>query len=175
MTRYLAALLLIPSLALAHGGEDHGDGAKPAIAAGSAAPRAEAQTEAFELLATPAGGQLTLYLDRYASNAPVNGAQIEVESGQWKARAQAAGDGSYRVAAPQFAKPGQYPLQFTVQAGSESDLLETTLVVSAAAEPAAQAGAHRNPMWWWVGGALAGLAGLSWLLKRRNAAQRISA
>lgn len=173
MSRFFAVLLLIPTLALAHGGEDHGDGAKPAAVA-SAAPRAEAQTEQFELLAIPAGGQLTIYLDRYASNEPVSGAKIEVESGSWKAVAQAAADGTYRVNAPQLAKPGQYPLLFTVQAGAESDLIEATLQVSEA--PKAMEQAHPvNTMWWWVGGALAALAGISLLLKRRKTAQRISA
>lgn len=169
MTRLILTLLFMPALAMAHGGEDHGDGAKPA-AVSSAAPRAEAQTEQFELLATPSNGQLTIYLDRYASNEPVTGAKVEVESGQWKAVAQAAADGSYRVKAPQFTKPGQYPLLFTVQAGNESDLIETTLVVGEPAKPETAGGHRGNRMWWWVGGALAALAGVSVLLKRRKQA-----
>lgn len=164
----LFTLLLVPVLALAHGDEDHGAAAKPASVA-DVAPRAEAQTELFELLATAGNGQLTIYIDRYASNEPVTGAKVEVESGDWKAVAPAAGNGSYRVSAPQFAKPGHYPLLFTVAAGADSDLIETTLVVAEAAKPAAAA---RLPgagsMWWWVGGALAVLAGISLLLKRRR-------
>ena len=164
----LLSTLLAPALALAHGDEDHGAAAKPASVA-NIAPRAEAQTELFELLATAGDGQLTVFLDRFASNAPVNDAKIEVESGDWKAVALAAGNGSYRVNAAQFAKPGRYPLLFTVEAGADSDLIETTLVVAGAARPAAAA---RLPgagsMWWWVGGALAALAGISLLLKRRR-------
>lgn len=174
MTRQtlLFTLLFTPVLAVAHGGEDHGDGAKPAVVA-NAAPRAEAQTDLFELLVTPAGGQLTVYLDRFASNEPVNGAKVEIESGSWKAVAQEAGDGNYRVNAPQFAKPGQYPLIFTVQAGADADLIETTLVVAEPAKPAAE---DRSPqagsMWWWVGGGLAVLGGVSLLLKRRRTPRR---
>lgn len=164
----ILTLLFAPALALAHGDEDHGDAAKPASVA-NVAPRAEAQTELFELLVTPGNGQLTVFLDRFASNAPVSDAQIEIESGNWKAVAQAAGNGSYRVSAPQFAKPGSYPLLFTVQAGAESDLIETTLVVAEAPAPAVPV---RLPgagsLWWWVGGALAALAGTSLLLKRRR-------
>lgn len=164
----LLSTLFAPVLALAHGGEDHGDGPKPASVA-NVAPRAEAQTELFELVATPANGQLTIFLDRFASNEPVTGAQVEVESGSWKAVAQAAGNGSYRVNAPQFARPGSYPLLFTVEAGSDADLIETTLVVAEAARPAAAA---RLPgagaMWWWVGGGLAALAAISLMLKRRQ-------
>lgn len=164
----LLSTLYAPVLALAHGDEDHGDAAKPASVT-NIAPRAEAQTELFELLATAGSGQLTIFIDRYASNEPVTGAKVEVESGDWKAVALAAGNGSYRVSAPQFAKPGHYPLLFTVEAGADSDLVETTLVVAEAAKPAAAA---RLPgagsMWWWVGGALAALAGISLLLKRRR-------
>ena len=130
----LLTLLFTPILALAHGGEDHGDGAKP-VSAANIAPRAEAQTELFELVATP-------------------------------------GNGSYRVNAPQFAKPGSYPLLFTVEAGTDTDLIETTLVVPEAAKP--EAAVHlpaSGSMWWWVGGGLAALAGISLLLKRRRPSQ----
>ncbi|AXK38074.1 hypothetical protein [Crenobacter cavernae] len=170
MTRQtlLFTLLFTPLLAFAHAGEDHGDGSKPAVAA-NVAPRAEAQTELFELVATPGNGRLTVYLDRFASNEPVTGARVEVESGSWKAVAQAADNGSYLVNAPQFAKPGQYPLVFTVQAGDDADLIETTLIVAEAAEPeAATSGYGSGSMWWWVGGALAALAAVSLLLKRRQ-------
>lgn len=167
----ILTLVFAPALALAHGGEDHGDGAKPAIVA-NVTPRAEAQTELFELLATPGNGQLTVFLDRFASNAPVSDAKIEVESGDWKAVALAAGNGSYRVSAPLFAKPGRYPLLFTIEAGADSDLIETTLVVAEAAKPAAAVRTlGSGSMWWWVGGALAALAGISLLLKRRRSGQ----
>ncbi|MEO6354735.1 MAG: hypothetical protein ABIO19_09160 [Burkholderiaceae bacterium] len=167
-------LLFTPVLAFAHGGEDHGDGPKP-VSVANVAPRAEAQTELFELLATAGNGQLTIFIDRFASNAPVTGAKVEVESGSWKAVAAAAGDGSYRVAAPQFAKPGSYPLLFTVEAGTDADLIETTLVVADAAKP--EATAHplsSGSMWWWVGGTLGVLAGISLLLKLRRPGRSVS-
>lgn len=164
----LLSTLYAPALALAHGGEDHGNAAKPASVA-HIAPRAEAQTELFELLATADSGQLTIFIDRYASNAPVSDAKVEVESGDWKAVAPAVGNGSYRVSAPQFAKPGSYPLLFTVEAGADSDLIETTLVVAEPAKPATAARlSGAGSMWWWVGGALVALAGISLLLKRRR-------
>lgn len=164
------SLLVLPWSATAHEGEDHGGDAKPAVvAASSAGPRAEAQTELFELVATPSDGQLVIYLDRFASNEPVNGAVVEVESGRWKAVARAAGDGTYHAKAPTLARPGTYPLLFTVQAGGEADLMETTLVVSEAAQAgAAEAGRGPAPTWWWAAGGLAALAGLSLLLKRRK-------
>lgn len=170
MTRQtlLLTLLFTPILAFAHGGEVHSDGAKPAVSA-NVAPRAEAHTELFELLVTPANGQLIVYLDRNVSNEPVHGATVEIESGSWKAVAQEADSGSYRAKAPQFAKPGQYPLVFTVQAGPDADLIETTLVVTEPAKPISEGRPQRTgSMWWWVGGALAALGGVSLLLKRRT-------
>jgi hypothetical protein len=128
--------------------------------------RSEAQTELFELVATSGHGQLTVFLDRFASNAPVTGAKVEVESGNWKAIAQETGDGSYRVKAPQFAKPGRYPLQFTVQAGADADLIETTLQVAEAAEPDAAPHPWGSGVAWWIGGAVVALAALALWLKR---------
>lgn len=170
MTRQtlLFTLLFTPVLAFAHGGEDHGDGAKSVLSA-NVAPRAEAHTELFELVVTPGNDQLTVYLDRYASNEPVNGARVEIESGSWKVVAQEAGDGSYRAKAPQFAKPGRYPLMLTVQAGADADLVETTLVVAEPVKPAAEVRPQGSgSMWWWVGSVLAALGGVSLLLKRRT-------
>ncbi len=136
--------------------------------------RSEAQTELFELVATSRSGQLTVFLDRFASNEPVTGAKVELESGDWKAIAQEAGDGSYRVEAPRFAKPGRYPLLFTVQAGADSDLIETTLQVAEAAELDALPHPWGLGVAWWVGGAVAALAALValaasalWLKRRR--------
>jgi hypothetical protein len=163
------ALLLPPVAAFAHGDEDHGDAAKLAVVA-NVAPRAEAHTELFELVATPGNGQLTIFLDRFASNTPVLDAKVEVESGNWKAIAQAAGNGSYRVNAPQFADAGSYPLQFTVQAGTDADLIETTLVVARPAKLAATARPFpAGSFWWGIGGTLALLALTALLLQRRRA------
>lgn len=170
MTRQtlLCTLLFTPVLAFAHGGEGHGDGAKSAVAA-NAAPRAEAQTDLFELVASSGNGQLTVYLDRFTSNEPVTGAKVEIESGSWKTTMQAAEDGSYRAKAPQFAKPGQYPMVFTVQSGADTDLLETTLVVAEPDKGVAAATSHGSgAMWLWAGGTLAVLGGVSVLLKRRT-------
>jgi hypothetical protein len=163
-------LLLIPGLAVAHGDEDHGAGAAPAVL-GAMAPRAEAHTELFEIVATPQHGQLTIYLDRSDTNEPVAGAKVEIESGKWTAVAEATDAGTYRVAAPQFETPGSYPLVLTVTAGDDADLLETTLVVEPLAQPAASLGGWSRPLWWWIGGALAalGLGAGAWVKRRPSA------
>ena len=70
MRRYLVSMaLLMPVLAFAHGGEDHGAGAASPLFT-EAAPRAEAQTELFEVLVTPSNGQLVIYLDNSATTKP---------------------------------------------------------------------------------------------------------
>lgn len=172
--RFLVSLLfLVPALSSAHGDEDHGAGSTAALLT-EAAPRAEAQSELFEVLATPSKGQLVIYLDHSASNEPVKDARIEIESGTWKAAAGAIESGTYHVAAPQFATPGSYPLLLTVTAGDDADLLETTLVVKPLARPTAAASqpSPSRTLLWSVGGALAALlivAGM--LMKRRKSVQ----
>jgi hypothetical protein len=86
----LAVLLLGTSMSATAGeGHDHGDAA-PA-AAGTALPRFAAVSETFELVGVLDGKQVTLYLDRFADNAPVRGAKIELEIAGAKFNAQAHG------------------------------------------------------------------------------------
>ncbi len=122
---FIAAACLA-SAAGAHGGEDHGDGAASAMA-GDVAPRTSAQSEEFELVAVLADGKLTLYLDRYADNAPVPDAEIEVESGAFKAVAAQIAPGVYSVPGQVFAQPGKHLLTISVQAGDAADLLTAAL------------------------------------------------
>lgn len=117
---------LVSFTAWAHGGEDHGDTAAPALEA-DIAPRAVAQSEEFELVAILAQGKLTLYLDRYTDNAPVADAEIEVESGAFKAIATPIGPGVYAVPGQAFAKAGNYPMTLAVQTRDSADLLSATL------------------------------------------------
>ena len=167
---FLSLVLLMPALGFAHGDEDHGAGAATAVIA-EALPRAEAQTELFELVAVPQGEQLTIYLDDTNTNQPVTDARIEVESGSWKAVAEAGEGATYRVAAPQLATAGSYPLVFTVTAGDAADLLETTLVVKPIAPAASPAGSSSRLSWKWLAGALGAVAlGMAWLTRRRKSA-----
>ncbi|MES2091723.1 MAG: hypothetical protein V4532_17365 [Pseudomonadota bacterium] len=169
--------------AMAHGGEDHGEVAAAPVQVGQA-PRAAAQTDDFELVMVLTGAQvsgepehdhpavppvLTLYLDRFATNAPVGGATVEVESGAFKAVAKQVEPGVYTVAGQTFAKPGRYPLTVSVQTDDGADLLEASLQYEApkTAEPASA------PAWRKLGGWIGGLALVliiaGWAWRRRRA------
>jgi len=168
----LPLALLLTSSAWSHGGEEHShaDDAPPAAASmPSPQPRASAQSEEFELVAVLAEQTLKLYLDQYASNAPVVDARIELESGAFKAVAKQIEPGVYRLPGKAFAKPGKYPLLFSLQTADSADLLSATLEV---AQPAAEAA---NPdskapdqRIVWGAASLLLLAGIGFVLLRRR-------
>lgn len=170
------SLAAASNLASAHGGEDHGEAAAP-VPAAAAAPRASAQTEEFELLAVFEGKRLLLTLDRFATNAPVVDAQIDIESaGILKAVALPVSPGVYAVTVPEgvFAKPGKYPLEITVQAGEIADLMSASLEITPPASPGGiQGGSQGGSRSVWVGAALLILGALALLtLWRRKTMHR---
>lgn len=167
-TVVLSVVLACASLAaVAHGGEDHG-AETPAVVSSPVAPRAYAQTEDFELVAQLQGPNLNITLDRFATNAPVVDAQIEVESGTvLKAQAQQVAPGVYTVKADALAVPGKYALSFSVQAGDTADLLATTLDITAPTQTLAHVHSWRE----WTTWALLGVvlaAGLALVVVRRR-------
>lgn len=162
-----AALALLPVSVFADEGHG-GPGASPSALPATFAPRVEAQSESFELVGVLEDGKLTLYLDRFATNEPVTGAAIEIESGAFKATAQSSGEGIYSTAAAALTEPGQYPLVFTIRAAGETDLLNGTLGVLP--PPGASSHTHHWAEWLvWIAGALVALTGIGWLVRRRMA------
>jgi hypothetical protein len=134
----------------------------------STAPRMEAKSEDFELLATLTEDELSILIDRFATNEPVLNAQVEVETGQLKAVAKFHADhGDYAVADAEFLKalaaPGEHALVITVNTGKESDLLDGVLKVDAAA---ADAPVHAVPRWVWAGAAALVLLAAGVLVRR---------
>jgi len=156
-------------IALAGDGHDHGDA--PSASSGPALPRFAAASETFELVGVVNGKRLTLYLDRYADNAPVPDAEIEIESGAFKAVAAQIAPGVYAVPGQAFANPGKYPLTISVQAGEAADLLTATLDL-AAPQPGVEH-AHGWGEWtvWGASGALL-LAGAGLVAVRRRKMNR---
>ena len=87
------------------------------LAAG-AAPRLEAVGPDIELVAIIADRQLTIFLDRLATNEPIDGATIAVTAdGIAAGTAKALGDGAYVLAAPWADEPGVKALKFAITAG----------------------------------------------------------
>ncbi|MBS0270687.1 MAG: efflux RND transporter periplasmic adaptor subunit [Proteobacteria bacterium] len=126
------AVFLTSPLAMAHGGEDHGNEQKtvdPGIAA-----RVTASSELFEILGAPTaanGGKLVIYLTEFWSNHLVKDAKIEVTTGETTSQVSVVKD-HYELPAPWVTKPGSYALTFSVTAGDSSDLLVGTLDIPAA-------------------------------------------
>lgn len=195
----LAAGLLVanaPALAApgAHGPNgEHLDG-PTTMRAASALPRVEAKSETFELVAELRASELAIVVDRYESNEPVLGANLEVESGTLKAVAAfRAEQGDYAVTDAALLKalaaPGEHGLVFTLVAGSDSDLLDGTLV-SAAGRVATAAAKddhghahgdddhghghdHELERAAWIGAGVAALGligGIAWWRQRRRTA-----
>jgi hypothetical protein len=156
----------------AHGPNGEHLDAPPTMRAPSALPRMETHTEAFELVAELRAAELVVLVDGYESNAPVLNARLEVESGSLKATAAfraEQGDYAFTDAAllKALAQPGEHGLVFTLLAGSDSDLLEGKLVVTArAGAPGVPDAGHdrdHRPIWEraaWTGGGLTLLAAL---------------
>lgn len=177
----VAALAFVAGAAPLSAHEGH-DGPSPSLPLPSLAPRAEAASEVFELVAVAGSGELVLYLDRFASNEPVEGATLEVETPAGPASAQARPGEPYRLAAPWSANPGSYDLIVSVSKDGMADVLPLRLVIppanangaAAAASGAANQGAR--DLWIGAGSALAGLVaglGLAGLRRRRNTAAAV--
>lgn len=125
---WLCALLVLftPAMAADEHGHDHG----PASVEAAASPRFDAHSDLFELVGVvEKPEQLTIYLDRYATNEPVPGAKIEFEAGAEKGVATPQPDGTYLVKLASLGRPGQISFSFTVSAGSDTDLLAGDLQI----------------------------------------------
>lgn len=137
------AALLIPTLTFAGDGHDHGD-AKPA-ANGPALPRFTAQSDLFEAVGILGKEELTLFIDRTATNEPVLGATVELEGAGIKLTGKFEPKlGEYHFDGKAFAKAGEYPIMLTIKAGQDGDLLTGDLHVHDAATGSAITAAHSH-------------------------------
>lgn len=118
-------LFVASQQASAHEGEDHDTAARGVTL--PALPRAEATSEAFELVAVANAGEIVIYLDRFATNEPIPAAKVLVETPQGSIEAKPANDGTYRLAAPWAAAGGRFDVIATVTNGSDVDILAFTL------------------------------------------------
>lgn len=105
----------------------------PGLRDAPSAPRFAAVSDRFELVGALDGRRLTLWLDRFADNAPVTGATLELEIGDLKLVARPVDD-RYEAELPAASPPGMAPVTVTVTAGGVLDLLAAELIVPAAPE-----------------------------------------
>jgi len=121
------ALALCTGTVSAHEGHDHGG--EPVAISMPAAPRAEATTELYELVAVARSGEIFIYLDRFKSNEPVGGSAIQIETPAGSVDAEALPDATYKASAPWSVHPGRYDLIFTVTKDDTADVLSLSLIV----------------------------------------------
>lgn len=164
-----AALFSWP--AAAGEGHDHGDA--PAATAAPALPRFAAASELFELVGVVDGRRVTVYLDRYEDNAPVQGAKLVLQVGGAPVALAEHAAGEFEgelAAAPQ---PGITPVTATIAAGNDTDLLAADLDIHAD-EHGEEVHTHgwAEYLGWAVGGLVA-LTTLAWAGRRALAGRRI--
>lgn len=172
----LTALAAWQQPALASGDHDHDHGEAPTTSStAQALPRFAAASEDFELVGVLNGQQLTLYLDRTATNEPVREASIELDIGGRAVQASPAPEGIFQATLPQSLPEGSTPISATVIAGGTSDLLAGEIDIHDAAH-GDDAGAHAHP-WrravaWGVGGLVAaGILALWWRGRAKHASR----
>ena len=116
---------LLSPMAIAGAGHDHAEAAPKTQ--GTALPRFVAFSEDLEMVGIVNGKQLTIYLDRFTDNSPVNDAQIDIDIQGGKYKAEKHGVGEYEVILKDTLKPGVIAITATIQAGDLNDLLATEL------------------------------------------------
>ena len=179
----LLAWLAAPARpAAAHGGEDHGDAAKAAPAAGATTFSAVAASDQFEVLLRypplkPGGdADMRFFLADFATNAPIKGARLAFtcpEDPKLKFVVTEKGPGEYLVETT-FPAKKTYSLTAQIVAGPQADLLLLEGIAVGKALPVAAAPVAAQPWLSWktglllLGTFLLGVAVAALLLRRRR-------
>jgi membrane fusion protein, heavy metal efflux system len=136
----ILSLLISVSAALAHAGHDHG----PQIeVSASVAPRFEAASDDFEVLAVLKAADLIVTLDRFRTNEPITTAKIQATVNGDAAVVTALPDGTYKLVSPLLAKPGRAEIVLTIENDNIADLLAGAIEI-----PGAAVAATRPTTWW---------------------------
>lgn len=162
----LAAVIVTTARAGGDSSDGHTHAAPEPVPIKAGAPRTAAVSEEFEAVVVLEGKQLLIYLDRFASNAPVAGARVEIEGGGLQGVAAEVAPGVYAVAAASLA-PARHALTIAVEAADGADLLTATLEL-AAAPPATHARGWSERASWLGAGALVLAGALLIALRRRK-------
>lgn len=178
----------------AHGPNgEHLDTNQAGTAAVSTAPRLDAKSELFELVARLDGGEFSILIDNFATNEPVLKANVEIESGPLKAKAKFHADiGDYSVDDPAMLKllsaPGEHPVVITILAGEQTDLLDGVLRVGPGQVQEAGHGhshggghddehGHAHGISWWrwaLGAFIVLLLAVSWKWRNRSTGDAVA-
>lgn len=166
--RPLSAWLVAMFIAFpAHAGEGHDHGDAAPSATGPALPRFTAVSELFELVGIVDGKKLTVFLDRFEDNAPVQGARLELELGGAKVALEEHEPGSFEGTLAEAPKPGVIAVTATVSTAKVTDLLAGELDVHEEEHAHAEATRDWRGFAPWVV-ALAVAAGIAgWAVKRK--------
>ncbi len=163
--------------ARAHEGHDHGPAAN--TTSSPTLPRVTAMSESYQLVGILEGEVLVIYLDRFADNAPVTSATLEVTVDGVPMQAELQKNGTYEVVSPKLRSAGGHEVLVSITDGTSTDLLVGSLSI-----PSSNSGSlgfdhtvwahlkdHLAPtakLLGWAGGGALGIVGLGLLLNGRR-------
>lgn len=151
------------AVANAHEGHKHDKEIQPQSNV-VAAPTLTAVSENYELVAIVQDRQMTIYLDQFASNAPIIDADLELDFSGTVVKATRNADGTYAATLPKnIDLKRSLPVTVTILAPAGADLLSGDLVISVAEQ-------HSRWISLWLIAALVAsiIVLLAWLAYRRN-------
>ena len=159
-----AIFLSAPSTSYAHGDEDHGAAAAASAPIG-AKPRIEARTATVELVAAVDADDMTIWIDGWADNAPITGANVNVTIDGQSRSAKSAG-GVYTVSDPKLEIAGAHQLAFLITRAGSVESLSAELTIPKA-DTSLQSGGWT---YWFVAAAIAVLAIIAFIFWRSRKA-----
>lgn len=116
------------SSAIAHEGHSHDKETKPPLVVNTF-PTLTAVSENYELVGIVQSGKMTVFLDRFESNAPIIDAELEFDIAGSAIKANRNPDGTYLIELPKsLSLKNNIPVTITVLASSGADLLSGELV-----------------------------------------------
>lgn len=142
MKKILLALIssmVFTTAAIAGPGHSHDEPAAPT--ASNPIPKLQAHSEIFEIVGMVEGSKLRLFLDDYATNAPIPNARIEIEASSTASPAktiktvvQTDATGEALVSDVALANPAPWSFVFTIAKADKTDLLSADIDLSAPKE-----------------------------------------
>ena len=159
-----AMFVSAPSTLHAHGDEDHGAAAAASAPVG-AKPRIEARTATVELVAAVDADDMTIWIDGWADNMPITGANVNVTIDGQSKSAKLTG-GVYTVSDPKLEIAGAHQLAFLITRAGLVESLSAELTIPKA-DTSRQSG---GSTYWIVAAAIAVLVFIAFIFLRSRKA-----